>query len=110
MVVSVARPTLDVVETVEFDATLTRTEGPGGWHYVVVPQDLSDEIADLAIGPRRGFGAVRVEVVIGATMWRTSIFPDRRVGAYLLFVKQAVRTAEDIDEGDPVSVRLTVLA
>ncbi|MFN8085204.1 MAG: DUF1905 domain-containing protein [Dermatophilaceae bacterium] len=97
------------METVEFSANLMRTEGPGGWHYVLVPRDLSDEIADLAVGPRRGFGAVRVEVGIGATTWRTSIFPDSRVGAYLLFVKQAVRTAEGIDEGDPVRVRLTVM-
>ena len=58
---------------------------------------------------RRGFGAVRVRVTVGATSWSTSIFPDSTRGSYVLPVKKAVRTAEGIREGDDVDVRLEVV-
>ena len=38
--------------------------GEGGrWHFVTVPEDQSDEIRAHALGSRRGFGSVRVEVL-----------------------------------------------
>lgn len=92
--------------TFEFTAPVWRTPGPAGWHFLTLPQDVSDEIADLAAGSARGFGAVRVEVQVGGTRWQTSVFPDTKAGAYILPVKQAVRRAEDITAGDDVSVSL----
>lgn len=75
------------------------------WVFVTVPPDVSDEIAERA--PRApGFGSVRVEATIGATTWRTSLFPDTKRRAYLLPIKNAVRTAESIDVGDEVTVDL----
>jgi hypothetical protein len=45
---------------------------------------------------------------IGATEWTTSLFPkDDR---YLVPLKAAVRRAEKLEEGDTVTVRLTVVA
>ena len=52
---------------------------------------------------------MRVEVGIGATTWRTSVFPDSGRGCYVLPVKKAVRRAEDVEVGDEVAVRLRVL-
>jgi len=49
---------------------------------------------------------VRVAVTVGATSWRTSIFPSREAGAYVLPVKRSVRVAEGLDVGD--EVRATV--
>jgi hypothetical protein len=37
------------------------------------------------------------------------VFPDAESGRYVLPVKQAVRRAEDLDEGEPVDVRLDIL-
>ena len=79
------------------------------WHFVSLPRDLSEEIRDGVDHSRPGFGSVRVEVAIGATRWRTSIFPDSKRGTYLLPVKQAVRRAEGLSVGDPATVTLTVL-
>lgn len=67
---------------------------------MTVPQDISDEIADL-IGPSvRGFGSVRVEVRTGGSRWRTSVFPDKNTGKYVLPVKKAIQKAESIEAGD----------
>lgn len=94
--------------TFDFAATIWLWEG-GAWHFLTVPEEVSDEIADLAEGRAGGFGSVRVESRIGSTTWRTSLFPSREHGAYLLPVKKAVREAEECPAGVTVQVHLTVL-
>lgn len=53
----------------------------------------------------RGFGSLRVTATIGTTSWQTSVFPARETG-WMLPVKAAVRKAEDLAEGDEVSLSL----
>nr|WP_042191419.1 DUF1905 domain-containing protein [Kibdelosporangium sp. MJ126-NF4]CEL20071.1 hypothetical protein [Kibdelosporangium sp. MJ126-NF4]CTQ97295.1 hypothetical protein [Kibdelosporangium sp. MJ126-NF4] len=96
---------------IDFDAELwlwdaRRNES---WTFVSVPIDVSEEIREITAGPRRGFGSVRVNVTVGATAWRTSIFPDSKEGCYVLPVKRAVRKAEALDVGDTVSVRIELV-
>jgi hypothetical protein len=91
----------------DFTAELWQWDGDAAWHFVSLPEDVADEIAGLADGSRRGFGSVRVEVTVGSTTWRTSVFPDAKRGTYVLPVKKAVRTAEGLEVGHPTTVRLT---
>jgi hypothetical protein len=93
----------------EFSALLWEHPGEGSWHFVSVPAEISDDIADLTAGTRRGFGSVRVTVTVGGTTWQTSVFPDSKTGTYVLPVKKAVRTAEDLQAGAPVEARLEVV-
>jgi hypothetical protein len=79
------------------------------WTFVTLPEDAADEIAAVTDTAARGFGAVRVEARIGAVEWRTSIFPQGAGGSYVLPVKRSVRTANALEVGDEVSVRLRVL-
>ena len=92
-----------------FSEPLWRHPGADAWHFVTVPREISADITDLTAGIRRGFGSVRVAVTVGGTSWRTSIFPDRRTGTYLLPVKKAVRTAEHLVAGDDVAVHLEIV-
>lgn len=91
-----------------FTATLWLHQGEAAWHFVTLPEDVADEIDDLTAGERRGFGSVRVEATIGATTWRTSIFPDTTTKSFVLPVKKAVRSSEDLAEGADVAITLTV--
>ncbi|MBA2955694.1 DUF1905 domain-containing protein [Nocardioides sp. MAH-18] len=94
----------------EFDAVLWEWDAaPAGssWVFLTVPEDETEEIR-LRAGPPRGFGSVRVEVSIGGSTWRTSVFPDKTRG-FVLPLKKAVRRAESLDLGDSARVRLTVL-
>ena len=76
-----------------------------------MPADVSDDIeARTASAPARGFGSVRVEVMVGTTKWRTSVFPDTKRGAYVLPVKKAVRAAEDLAAGSTATFSLAVIA
>lgn len=79
------------------------------WVFITVPEDVSDELRDLA-GPPRGFGSVRVEATIGATTWRTSVFPNSGdEGTFALPLKKAVRKAEGLEVGEPARVELRAL-
>jgi hypothetical protein len=89
----------------EFTGPLWQHDGDGGWHFVAVPQEVSAEIADITAGTRRGFGSVRVTVIVGAASWQTSVFPDKS-GLYQLPVRRAVRVSERLAAGDDVRVRL----
>lgn len=95
--------------TFQFSAPLRRYPGADGWHFVLVPPEISDRIAHGTSGMRRGFGSVRVDVTVGGTSWRTSIFPDSRTGTYMLPVKKEVRTAEQLDVEDDVRARLEIV-
>lgn len=81
------------------------------WTFVTLPPDVSAAVEDEAdgLGPRAGFGSVRVEVRIGPSTWRTSLFPDKASGCFVLPVKGAVRRANGVEEGDPVEVELRLL-
>ena len=92
----------------EFEATVWRWREDGTWHFLTLPEDVTDDIDDRT-PQKAGFGSVRVEATIGATTWRTSVFPEKATGAFVLPVKKPVRRAEDIDDGDQVEVSLTVL-
>jgi hypothetical protein len=93
----------------EFDGEIFRwTAREQDWFFVALPVGVSAEIREIP-RPQRGFGSVRVHAQIGATRWRTSIFPDASRSAYVLPLKRAVREAEGIDDDGVVIVTLDVL-
>jgi hypothetical protein len=81
----------------------------GSWHFVTVPQDVSDEVDQVVGDATGGFGSVRVEVTVGTTVWRTSLFPSTEQAAYVLPVKKAVRRAEGLVEGGAAHVTIRLL-
>lgn len=101
----------DLDAGVAFTAPLWLWEGDGAWHFVTVPEELSDiiEFRTTQRDQQRGFGSVRVEVTVGATTWRTSLFPDSTRGAYVLPVKREVRVAEGLELGTNVTIELRLV-
>ena len=97
--------------TYEFDSPMWvwNARRTGTWTFVSLPTDIADEVLDLAAPVARGFGSVRVDVQVGRTTWRTSIFPDGKAGTYVLPVKKAVRTAENLTTGDLVHVTVDLV-
>lgn len=81
----------------------------GSWRFVTVPADVSDEVDEVVGDATGGFGSVRVEVSVGGSVWRTSLFPSTQEGAYVLPVKKAVRTAEGLTDGDAAEVAIRLV-
>lgn len=92
-----------------FRAAVWLHTGEAAWHFLTLPTDVADEIDLLTEADRRGFGSVRVEVTIGSSTWRSSIFPDTSSESFVLPVKKPVRRAEGIDDGDEVAVVLELV-
>ncbi len=90
-----------------FDAELWTAEHPGAWAFLTLPPDVDEEVR-LRSGPPSGFGSVRVEISLGGSTWRTSVFPDKARG-YVLPVKSAVRRSESLELGDTVRLRLSLV-
>ncbi len=80
----------------------------GSWHFVTIPKKQSDEIKKNFGSGARGWGSLPVKAQIGSTEWRTSIFPDKQRGAYVLPLKADVRKKEEIKSTDTVTLHLTI--
>jgi hypothetical protein len=87
-----------------FDGEVWFWRGPAPWHFLTVPAEICERLAMRAPLVSYGWGMVPVTARIGATRWTTSLFP--KDGRYLVPVKASVRSAEGIELGDTVTVRL----
>ena len=88
-------------------AARKESDSPGSWCFVTLPLDVADEVRQRA-GEPRGFGSVRVRAEVGSTTWDTSVVPDAESESFVLPVKQAVRRAAGVEEGDELTVTLWV--
>ena len=86
-----------------FDGEVIEWRGPAPYFFVVMPKSDSAELKDEARSLIY-WGQIPVRVVIGNTEFSTALFP--KDGRYLVPLKDAVRKAEGIDEGDVVAVTL----
>ena len=98
---------MDPQVTFSFEADLWVYSGNAAWHFITVPSEEGGAIR-LFSGRKTGFGSVRVEAVIGGSRWKTSVFPDKNSGSYLLPVKAEVRRNEALAAGDRVNVMITI--
>lgn len=92
---------------IEFTATVWKYPGASASWYFVTLTKAAKGAVDEAVPKRRGWGQVPVETRIGSSTWRTSVFPDKKLG-YVLPVKASIRTKENIDEGDKVRVTMKI--
>ncbi|MBS3902834.1 MAG: DUF1905 domain-containing protein [Anaplasmataceae bacterium] len=83
--------------------------GMAGWHFVTLPKKTAADIKSSFGKKARGWGSLPVEVVLGKTKWKTSIFPDKKSESYLFPVKAEVRKKEKIGAGDMVGFKVRVL-
>ncbi len=84
--------------------------GTGVWFFITIDGAAGEALSGTALMRRmersaRGFGSIRVEAVIGASRFSTSVFPQKGEG-WLLPIKASVRKAEELGEGDEVELGL----
>jgi hypothetical protein len=92
---------------VEFGGEVWHWRGPAPYHFVTVPEPESAAIKAVSSTVTYGWGMIPVRVGIGGTSWKTALWP--KDGLYVVPLKDWVRKAEDLELGDTVTVRLTVL-
>lgn len=92
--------------TLEFEGEIIYWRGPSPFYFVAVPDAESQDIKGVSTLVTYGWGVIPVGVRIGRTEWQTSLFP--KDGRYLVPVKANIRKAEGLEEGDIVSLQLTI--
>ena len=91
---------------IEFSGNILFWKGPAPFFFVAVPAEQSRDLKAISTLVTYGWGVIPVHVQIGKTEWTTSLFP--KDGLYLVPIKAVVRKAENLEEGDNVTVRLEV--
>jgi hypothetical protein len=96
--------------TYSFTARVWEWSARSSWYFVSVPGEDADDIEERFGQRTGGFGSIRVEVTVGATRWRTSLFPSVEEKTYVLPLKKSVRTAEGLEPGSTAVVEIEILA
>jgi hypothetical protein len=91
---------------IEFSGNIWFWQGPAPWYFVTIPEEQSRDLKSISGFVTYGWGVIPVRVRIGNTQWKTSLFPKN--GLYLVPIKASVRKAENLEEGDKVTIRLEV--
>jgi hypothetical protein len=103
--VRLSKACIEIME-IEFDGEVWYWKGPAPHYFVTVPTKQAQDLKDIEGLVTYGWGMIPATVRIGKTEWTTSLFP--KDGSYIVPLKAVVRTAEKIEEGDIVTVRLDV--
>lgn len=91
-----------------FTGVIWRSDPPGGWFFVSVPSDFSDEVRMTFGNEEEGWGRLKATARIGSTEWKTAIWYDTKRSGYLLPIKADVRLKEDLFEGKQCSIHLWI--
>lgn len=83
--------------------------GMAGWHFASVPKKQSKVIKQLFGSLAGGWGSLAVKVTIRDISWKTSVFPDKKSGTYLLPLKAEARKKAGIKNGEILSFILEIL-
>lgn len=86
---------------------LFKWQGESAWFFVRVDEKTTEDIKDNFGMFAKGWGSLPVNVTLGKSKWKTSIFPDK--GTYLLPIKSQMRKKESISEGDLLSLSLRII-
>jgi hypothetical protein len=81
----------------------------GAWRFLSLPVKESKIIKHLFGDLKKGFGSLRVKVIVNKIVWTTSIFPDSKRNCYLLPLKKDVRTKAQIKDGDSINFTIQIL-
>ena len=90
----------------EFAGELYYWRGPSPYHFIAVPEDVCVGLRAVSGVVSYGWGMIPVWVRIGRTEFKTSLFP--KDGRYVVPIKDLVRKAEGLAEGDAQMLELTI--
>lgn len=92
----------------DFTAKIWQYEGPNGWYFVSLPQDVSKEIRENLKWQEEGWGRLKATAKIETHEWKTAIWFDTKQNTYLLPLKAAVRAKCKLEKGQAVDVSVFV--
>ncbi|RFA21015.1 DUF1905 domain-containing protein [Subtercola boreus] len=89
-----------------FSGVLWYWRGPAPYYFVTVPVEECEAISIVAAVVSYGWGMIPATVRVGDTVVSTSLWP--KDGGYIVPLKKQLRTAELLELGDVVNVRVGI--
>jgi len=101
-------------ESITHTGQLWRWAGNGAaaWFFITIDGEAGEALSGTALmrrlenGRRAGWGTIKVTAQLGASEWRTSVFPQKDNSGWMLPIKKAIRAAEGLHEGSSAKVTL----
>jgi hypothetical protein len=90
----------------EFSGELWYWRGPSPYHFVTVPEEACIGLRAVSPAVSYGWGMIPVRVRIGGSVWETSLFP--KDGGYVVPIKDIIRHAEGLADGDMATLELAI--
>lgn len=91
----------------QIKSQLFKWQGEAAWFFIRIGEKISENIKDNFGMFAKGWGSLPVNVTLGKSNWKTSIFPDKKT--YLLPIKAQIRKAEKINDGDLVNLEIEII-
>lgn len=82
--------------------------GMSGWRFLIIPTNVAQEIKANFGNRAKGWGSLPVTVTLNSSVWKTSIFPDKKSGTYFLPLKAKIRRAEEIFDEDVLGFSIKI--
>ena len=79
------------------------------FYLLPLPEEISADIFEISDGLTNGWGSLKVEARIGEVVWRTSIFPDSKLGVFELPLKLEVRKKNGLEVGSVTHAEIELL-
>jgi len=92
---------------ITFSGEVWYWRGPAPFYFLSIPEDQSKEIKALSHLVTYGWGMIPVQAQIGKTAFTTSLFFKN--GLYVLPIKDRVRRAEGVEEGEQAIAHIQIL-
>ncbi len=86
----------------KFKGVIWQWRGPAPFYFVTVPDAESAEIKAVSKMITYGWGMIPATVTIGKTKFKTALF--FKEGNYIVPLKAALRKAENLLEGDEITI------
>lgn len=94
--------------TYQFNAEVWQYSPPGGWYFLNIPEELSNEIRELFGCEEEGWGRLKAKAIIGKCEWQTSIWFDTKQKKYLLPLKAEIRKKENLISGMSIDALIQI--
>lgn len=97
------------ISNYKFKSEVIVYPGMNAWRFLVLPKDKAHKIKKDFSHKAKGWGSLPVNVKIGKSTWKTSIFPDKKSDTYVLPLKAEIRRKEGIDDHSKVSFSIEII-
>jgi hypothetical protein len=87
-----------------FSGEIWYWRGPAPFYFVSMPEEESEDLHAMSHVLSYGWGCIPITAHVGDTTWTTALIP--KDGRYLVPLKDKIRKAEGLDEGDMITVQL----